>query len=48
VYEEAGDIFVGHVSIMKITSEVGLAPADDMKPVIAMTGEMVGRAWSRF
>lgn len=48
VYEDQGEVFVAHVSIMKMGPEVGLAPADKMQPVIEMTGEMVGRAWSRF
>ena len=48
VYEEDGNVYVGHVSIMKIAPEVGLAPADEMLPVIKMTGEGVHRAWDRF
>lgn len=47
VYEENEKIFVGHVSIMKIAPEVGLAPADQMAPVIKMTGEGVHRIWNR-
>lgn len=48
VYEDAGEIYVAHVSIMKIAPEIGLAPADRMHPVIEMTGERVHGAWSRF
>ncbi|MHA2405666.1 MAG: DUF302 domain-containing protein [Candidatus Hermodarchaeia archaeon] len=48
VYEEGEDIHVAHVSIMKIGPKIGLASADEMQPVIKMTEEMVGRAWSRF
>lgn len=48
VYEDTGEVFVAHVSIMKMAPEVGLVPTDDMKHVIEMTSEMVGRAWSRF
>ena len=48
VYEDEGSIFVGHVSIMKIAPEVGLAPEEEMVPVIKMTGEGVHRAWDRF
>lgn len=48
VYEDEGKTFVGHVSIMKIGPEVGLAPAEEMTPVIKMTGEGVHRAWDRF
>ncbi len=47
VYEEAGEIFVSHTSIMKIAPELGFAPSDKMQPVIKMTGEAVQRAWSR-
>ena len=48
VFEDEGKVYVGHASIMKIAPEVGLAPADDMKPVIEMTGKAVHRAWDRF
>jgi uncharacterized protein (DUF302 family) len=48
VYEEKGDIFVSHASIMKIAAEIGFAPADEMQPVIEMTGKAVDAAWSRF
>ncbi len=48
VYEDVSEIYVAHVSIMKIAPEIGLAPADEMQPVIEMTSEMVQRAWSRF
>ena len=48
VYEEGKDIYVAHVSIMKIGPAIGLAYADEMQPVIKMTREMIGRAWSRF
>lgn len=48
VYEEEGKIFVAHISIMKIAPEIGLAPADEMEPVIKMTGEAVHKAWDRF
>ena len=48
VYEENGKVFVSHASIMKIAPEAGLAPLDEMKPVIEMTGKAVHRAWDRF
>ena len=48
VYEEGKDIYVNHVSIMKIDPAIGLASADEMQPVIKMTGEMIDHAWSRF
>ena len=47
VYEENEDIFVGHVSIMKIAPEVGLADVKAMEPIIKKTGEGVHRAWDR-
>jgi len=48
VFEDEGKVYAGHMSIMKVAPEVGLAPADEMKPVIDMTGEAVRRAWQRF
>ncbi|MFX1356749.1 MAG: DUF302 domain-containing protein [Promethearchaeota archaeon] len=48
VYEEDGKVYVSHSSIMKIAPEVGLAPLDQMKPVIEMTGKGVHTAWERF
>ena len=48
VYEDADEIYVAHVSIMKIAPEIGLTPADEMQPVIEMASKMVQRAWSRF
>lgn len=47
IYEDQGEIYVGHVSIMKIAPEVGLAPADEMQSVIEMTGEAVHEAWEK-
>ncbi|MBD3256112.1 MAG: DUF302 domain-containing protein [Candidatus Lokiarchaeota archaeon] len=48
VFEDEGKVFVGHVSIMKIAPEVGLAPHDKMKPVIEDTGKAVHAAWDKF
>ncbi len=48
VYEDQGEIYVGHASIMKIAPEVGLAPEKEMKPVIEATGEAVHEAWDKF
>ncbi|TFF99305.1 MAG: DUF302 domain-containing protein [Promethearchaeota archaeon] len=45
VYEDQGNIYVAHASIMKIAPEVGLAPADKMLPVIEETGKAVHKAW---
>ena len=47
VYEKEGKVFVGHVSIMKIAPEVGLAPLEEMKPVIDMTGKGVRAIWDK-
>lgn len=47
VYEENDKVFIGHISIMKITPEIGLASAEAMAPVIKMTGEGVHRIWDR-
>jgi len=48
VYEDNGKVYVSHASIMKIAPEAGLAPLDEMKPVIEMTGKGVHAAWDRF
>jgi len=48
IYEDEGKVFVSHVSIMKIAAAVGLAPRDQMAPVIDKTGEKVHKAWNRF
>ncbi|MFO7795301.1 MAG: DUF302 domain-containing protein [Promethearchaeati archaeon] len=47
VYEDQGKVFVSHISIMKIAPEIELASADEMQPVIDMTGEAVHKAWDR-
>lgn len=46
VYEKNGRVFVSHVSIMKIASELGIADPEEMKPVIAETGQKVEKVWS--
>lgn len=48
VYEENGKVYVSHTSIMKVAPEAGLAPLEEMKPVIEMTGRGVHAAWERF
>jgi uncharacterized protein (DUF302 family) len=48
VYEEAGEVYVSHSSIMKIAQELGFAPTNEMEPVIDMTGKAVQQAWSKF
>lgn len=47
VYEEEGEVWLGHISIMKIAPEIGLAPADRMAPVINRASEMVQSAWEK-
>ena len=47
VFEEDGEVWIGHTSIMKMGPEVGLAPADDMMPVIECTGEGVTKVWGK-
>lgn len=48
VHEDDDKVFVSHLSIMKIASEIGLAPANQMNPIIKKTGEKVHGAWIRF
>nr|AGF93157.1 hypothetical protein FLSS-18_0022 [uncultured organism] len=43
VYEKGEKVFVSHVSIMKIASELELANPEAMKPVIEETGKRVSR-----
>ena len=47
VYEEDDEIKIGHISIMKIISEIGLAQPDRMAPVIEETGESVRKVWEK-
>lgn len=47
VYEAEGKVWVAHISIMKIAPSIGLAPVDEMEPVIKMTGDAVHKAWDR-
>lgn len=48
VYEDDKKVFVSHLSIMKTATEIGLAPANKMAPVIKKTGEKVRAAWVKF
>ena len=48
VHEEDNKVFVSHASIMKMAKEVGLASAEDMDPVIEVTGKIVHEVWDRF
>ncbi|TFF96042.1 DUF302 domain-containing protein [Candidatus Thorarchaeota archaeon] len=47
VYEDQGKVFVAHTSIMRAASELGLAPADGMAPVIEETGKRIGKVWEK-
>lgn len=45
VYEKDGRVFVSHVSIMKMASELSIANSEEMKPVIVETGQRVEKVW---
>ena len=47
VFEEDGKIKVGHVSIMKIGAEIGLADKEAMAPLIEDTGKAVQKVWNK-
>ena len=47
VYEKDGKVYVSHVSIMKIASELGIANEEKMKPVIEKTGSKVHKVWDK-
>ena len=47
VYEEDGEVKIGHVSIMKIIPDIGLAPLAKMKPVIEETGGYIRKIWDK-
>ena len=48
VYEDDNNIFVSHISIMKMAKELGLASAEAMDPIIEKTSKMVSKAWEQF
>jgi uncharacterized protein (DUF302 family) len=48
VFEEDGQVWVEHVSIMKVAAKIGLAPGKKMKPVIDLTSQAVKAAWDKF
>jgi uncharacterized protein (DUF302 family) len=48
VYEEEGEVYVSHSSIMQMAADLGFAPAEEMQPVIEMTGKAIQKAWSAF
>ncbi|MFO7836237.1 MAG: DUF302 domain-containing protein [Candidatus Thorarchaeota archaeon] len=45
IYEEDGNVFVAHASIMKAAVELGLAPEDEMAPVLEETGRRIHKLW---
>ena len=45
VYEDDGEIIVGHISIMKISTAIGLTETNEMDEVIKKTGEAVDLIW---
>ena len=45
VYEDDGEIIVGHISIMKISTAIGLTKTNEMDEVIKKTGEAVDLIW---
>ena len=47
VWEEGDEVWIGHISIMKIGSEIGIADAEGMEPVIEMTGAGVRKIWEK-
>ena len=47
VYEEDKHVFIGHISTMKMTVELGLAAYKDMRPVIEATAKAVNHIWEK-
>ena len=47
VYEEENKIKIGHISIMKIIPDIGLAPQAKMAPVIEETGGYIRKIWEK-
>jgi len=47
VYEEDSKVKIGHISIMKIIPDIGLAPLSKMAPVIEETGGYIRKIWER-
>ncbi|TFG06693.1 DUF302 domain-containing protein [Candidatus Thorarchaeota archaeon] len=45
VYEDQGKTIVAHTSIMRVSAETGLAPEDEMEPVIKETGKHIHKVW---
>ncbi len=47
VYEEDDKVNIGHISIMKIIPDIGIAPLSKMAPVIEETGGYIGKIWEK-
>jgi len=47
VYEEGNKVKIGHISIMKIIPDIGLAPLSKMTPVIEETGGYIRNIWEK-
>lgn len=47
VSEENSKVIVSHISIMKIASELNIANADKMRPIIEETGKLVQDTWNQ-
>lgn len=48
ISEKDDQVWVEHVSVMKVATRIGLAPSKKMKPVIELTSRIVKAAWDRF
>lgn len=47
VYEEGDSVTIAHTSVMRAISELGLAPKDEMAPIIEETGRRVRELWEK-
>ncbi len=47
VYKDGEKVMIAHTSIMRAISELGLAPADKMDPVIEETGKRISEIWKK-
>ncbi len=47
VYEEGDAVIIAHTSVMRAIAELGLAPEDEMAPIIEETGRRVRELWEK-
>ena len=47
VYENDGKVMVGHISIMKISTMIGLTESEEMDEVIEKTGNAIDLIWEK-